>query len=135
MSSHLVVFVNLVHAALTLNLSDNLTGILHDDLVGLEAAVAANAVTTIRSLDNLNTNSVLAAPRSTGCEISESTVGAMLLPDIAVVLVALVQHDSVLAAFATTVLRLANALGRVIVEVRRLAPVVLGVANEAIYIG
>ena len=53
--SYLVILVYLIHTAVTFFFRDDLTSIFHDDLVWFEAAVGADAIATVRSLDDLNT--------------------------------------------------------------------------------
>lgn len=129
--TYVVVFVDLIHSSVALFFCDNLTSIFHDNLVRFEAAVAAHSVTTVRGLDNLDTDTILAAFGSTSGQGRKGTVCAKFFAQAAVALVTLVKHYTVLAIVTTTVLRRANTFGYV-VEVRGLAPVVLGIADESI---
>ncbi len=124
-------FVDLIHSPVALFLCYNLTSIFHDDLVRLEAAVAADSVTAVRRLDNLDTDAILAALGSTSSQGRKGTVCAQVFAQVAVPLIALVEHDAVLAVVTTALVGRANAFGDV-VEVRSLAPVVFGVANESV---
>lgn len=108
--SYLVILVNLPHTAFTLVCSDNLSRVLHNNLVRLEATVASHAITTIRSLDDLNTNSVLAALVSTSCKIRKGTVLAMSSASIAIGVITLIKHNAVLAALRATVFGSADTL-------------------------
>lgn len=85
--------------------------------MGLKAAIAANAMATIRSLDYFNADPVLSTPVSAGSEVCEGSVLAECWPDITVGRVTLVEHDSVLAALGAAILRGADAFGLVVVEV------------------
>lgn len=131
-STYFIVLVLLIHATLTLGLSDDLTRVLHDDLVGLETAVAPHAVSTIRGLENLNTNAESTTLLGTLSQILECAVLAVVLANIAVGVVALIQHDAVLAVLGATIVGLADALRLVILEVISLSPVGTGISDEAI---
>ena len=120
--THIVVLVLIVHASFTFLLRDDFTGVLHDDLIGLEIAVAPDTVATVRSLDHFNTNTILATLAATCCQISKGAIVAMLLSDVAVVVIAFVKHDSVLAVVAAAIFRATHTLG--VVEGRDLAPVI-----------
>jgi hypothetical protein len=117
-----VVLVDLVHATIALVNGDDLARVLHDDLVGLEAAIRADAVASIRCLDHLDADAVLAALGLALREVGEGAVRAVFFADVAVALVAFVEHNPVLAVFGAAVLLGAYALGE-IAQVRRLLPV------------
>ncbi|KAI6763614.1 hypothetical protein HG531_013002 [Fusarium graminearum] len=108
--THLVVFIDLRHAALTLLLGNDFTSVLHDDLVRPEASIASYTVSTVRGLDHLNTNSILSAPVSSCCQIRERTVGAIFLASVAILLIAFIQHNSVLTTLAATIFWLTDTL-------------------------
>lgn len=65
LKTYIIVFVIFIHTSIALFLSDNLTGILNDDLVCLKATIATDTVTTIRSLNHFNPNSILATTSPT----------------------------------------------------------------------
>jgi hypothetical protein len=130
--TYLVILVDFVHSSFAFLLGDDLARILHDDLVRLEAAIAADAVAAVGRLDDLDSHAVLAAPGSPGCQVGKGSIRAARLADVAVCVVALVEHDSVLARLAAAVLWLAYTLGLIIEDVRHLFPDFLGLANEPI---
>lgn len=125
-------FVFFSHSSLALFLGDNLTSILHDDLVRAEAAVASHAVATIRRLDDFYTNAILATLGTSCLQIGKGSVVADFLAHVAVVLVAFVKHAAVLAVLAAGVVRLAYTLGLVISPMVTLSPVVFRVANKSV---
>lgn len=59
--TYFVLFVNFFHAPITLIFSDDLTGILHNDLVCIEASVTSYTITAILSLDDFDADSVFAS--------------------------------------------------------------------------
>ena len=63
--THLVVLVVFIHSSIAFVFCDNFSSIFDDDLVGFKATVASNAVTTIRSLDNLYADSILSTTLAT----------------------------------------------------------------------
>jgi hypothetical protein len=129
-ATNLIVLVFVVHASLALFLRDDLTRVFHNDLIRVEVAIAANAIATVRGLDNLDANTVLAAFASTSHEIGKGAVVAKLLANIAIVVVAFVEHDSVLAILATAIVGSAHTLR--VVEHWEFAPIVLRITNETI---
>lgn len=129
---YLVVLIHFIHPPLTLLLGDNLSGVFHDDLVGAEAAIAPDAVAPIARFYHLNTNAEPSTLLSPILEELEGAVGAMGEADIAVRLVALVEHDAVLALVSTALLGLADTLGLVVLEVRSLFPVGTSTTNEPV---
>ena len=131
--THLIVFVLLVHAPFAFGLCDDLTSVLHDDLVGLKASIASHTVATINSLDNLNANAKSTAFLGSRSQLLESAIVTIFFANIAVGFIALIQHDAVLAVLSTTILRLANALGLIILEMISLSPVRPSVSDEAIW--
>jgi hypothetical protein len=129
---YLVVLIHLIHPPLTLFLGDDLSSVFHDDLVGAEATIAPDAVAPIARFYDLNTNAEPATLLGSILKELEGAVGAMGEADIAVRLVALVQHDAVLALVATALLGLADALRLVVLEVRCLLPVGASTTNESV---
>jgi hypothetical protein len=130
--AYLIILVNLIHSSFAFLFRNNLTRVLHDDLVRPEAAVAADAVASVRRLDHLDSDAVLAASSPPSREVSKCSVRAEGPADIAVCVVAFVKHDSVLAALAASVFRVAHTLGLIIENVWHLLPDFLGSANESV---
>lgn len=131
-STYLVIFVDFIHSSFTFFFGNDLARILHDDLVRLEAAIAADAIAAVGRLDDLDTHAILATSSSTSGELRKRAVRAILLANVAVGLVAFIQHDPVLAALAAAVLWLAHTLGLIIEDMRHLFPDFLGFANESV---
>lgn len=129
--TYIVVLVDFVHSSLTLLFRDNFSRVFHDNLVRLEAPVAADSVSTVRCLDHLNANTVFPALISPSCEICKGTVRTVLLSNAAVAVVAFVEHNSILAIVPAAVFGLADTLGHVVI-VGGLPPNILGVSNESV---
>lgn len=130
--TYLVVLVLGFHAIAAFLVCDNLTRVLHDDLVRRKATVGADAIATVCRLDDLNTNAVLSTARLSLLKIGKGAVRAVFAPNVAVLLVTLVEHNSVLTALATAIVGCANALG-LVQEMRCLLPVDDGIADETVY--
>jgi hypothetical protein len=128
----LVVFVYLVHPAITLFLGDNLARVLHDDLVGFEAAVGTHSITSIFRLEHFNTGPVSTTFLGTLLKILESSVGTQGLADVAVGLVAFIQHDPVLTLLCASIFGLTHALGLEVIKVRSLLPIRGSVTDETV---
>ena len=108
MQTYLVVLVILIHASITFIFCNNLASILDDDLMRVKAAVASYAVAAISSLDDFDTNPVLATALPAFLQISEGAIGAMTLTGCAIVVITFVEHDSVLAILIASTLWGAN---------------------------
>lgn len=121
--THFVVLVLLVHPALALGFGNDLSCVLHDDLVGFESAIASYTVATVRGLDDLDTHTIGTTLLGAFLQVLERAVLAAVFADIAVGVVALIQHDAVLTILCASVVTLANTLRLVVLEVIRLAPV------------
>lgn len=130
--AYLIVLVLLVHAAIAFLLRDNLTRILHDDLIRFKTAVRANTIASVLGLDDFHTNSEFAASLRPLLQSRKSAVLAQVRTNIAVGLITLIQHDAILAALTTAIFGRANALGLIIFEMRRLLPVSSSIANKSI---
>ena len=128
--THIFVLVHLVHTALTFQLSDDFSRVLHNDLIWAEVAVAAHTVSAVGCLHDFHANAVLAALVAASSKLCKCSILTVLGSNVAVVLVAFVEHDAVLAILGATIPRRANALG--VTEMRNFAPVILRVANEAV---
>jgi hypothetical protein len=110
--TYIIVLIVLIHAPVTFIFRNDFSSVLNDDLISIEASIASHSIATINRLDNLNTNSILAAPFTTLLKISKGTVGAILTACSTVGIVTLVEHDSVLAIFITSTFGSAHALRR-----------------------
>ena len=95
---YLIILVPVLHPIITLILRDNLTRILHNNLMWFEGPIAANAVTSICSLDDLDANIVFAPFLVAFLELLKAAVAATLGANIAISIVALVEHVAVQAA-------------------------------------
>lgn len=99
------------HSFLTLRLGDNLTRVLHNNLVGLKGAVAPNTVPTIRRLDDFHADVVLASSLGPLLELLETAVTA-LLTHSAITFITLVEHVAVLTLLVAARFWRAHALGQ-----------------------
>ena len=106
--SYLIVLVVLIHTAIAFIFRNNLTSVLNDYLMRVEAAIATNSIPTIRSLDHFDTNSVLATSPAAFLEISKCTICAVSTTSAAISIITLVEHDSVLAINVTSTVWSAN---------------------------
>lgn len=98
--TYVVVFVYCPHPLLALKLGENLAGVLHNNLVGLEGTVAADAIPAIFCLDDFDSNVILASglgPMLKTLKIPVTALGTQ--PAVAVV--TLVEHIAVLAVLIT----------------------------------
>jgi hypothetical protein len=85
--------------------------------VRLEATVAADTVAAVRGLDNLDADVILAAFGSTSHQVSKGAVCAVSPPNVAVPVIALIEHAAIQTALAATVLWLALATGHVLEKI------------------
>jgi hypothetical protein len=108
--TNLVGLVFFVHSALALGLGNDLAVVFHNDLAGFEAAVAPDAVAAVRRLEHLNADPVLVTPEPALRQVGKRAIGAVRPANVAVCVVALVQHAAVLAAVSAAILGIANAL-------------------------
>lgn len=131
-STYLIALILLVHSALTFSLCDDLTGVFHDDLVRLEASVASNSITAICGLDDLHANAEATALLGPRIQPLESAVLTVLLANVAIRIVALVEHYAVLAVLSTPILGLANTLRLIVLEVISLSPVCSSISDKSI---
>lgn len=104
------------HSFLTLCLSDNLTRVLHNDLVGLKGAVTPNTVPTIGRLDDFHADVVLASSLGPLLKLLETAV-ATLLTHPAITFITLVEHVTVLTFLVAARFWRAHALGQLTVLV------------------
>jgi hypothetical protein len=103
--THIIVLVVLIHPAIALIFGDNFTGVLNNDLMSGERAIAANTVATIFCLNYFNSNSVFATTSTTFLQIREGTIRAAIATRSTVGIITLVKHDSVLAVLVTPAFR------------------------------
>lgn len=101
--THLVVLVVFIHATIALIFSDDFTSVLDDDLVRIKASIASYTITSIRSLDDFNADSVLSATFAALLQISKSAVLTMRAACPAVRVITLIEHDSVLTIHIASV--------------------------------
>lgn len=98
---YLVLLVYSAHTFLALSLSNDLAGVLHNDLVRLKGAVTANAVSTIWGLDHLNTHVIFASGLSSLLELFEVPI-ATLRTYAANPVIAFIEHVAVLTELIAT---------------------------------
>lgn len=79
---------------------DDFSGVFHNDLVWLKGSIAAHPISTIRCLDDLNSDVVLAASFRPVLEFVEVSVST-LWSKPAITTITLVKHVSILAVFVT----------------------------------
>ena len=125
------VFIALFHAVITLILSYYLTCIFYDDLIRLKSSICPNAVASIDSFHDLNSNPVFAPGLAPLSQIRKSTICAMIGPNLAVVIVTFIQHETVVAIFAAT--GLWRTLARRILLGFGFLPYISCIANKNIY--
>jgi hypothetical protein len=111
LKTYLVVLVIFIHPSVTFILGDNLSSVLNNDLMRIEAAIRSNTITTILGLDNLDSNSVLAARFPSLLQISKSTVCAPIATSCTIRIITFIKHDSILTIFVTTAFWCAYTLG------------------------
>lgn len=97
--SYLVVSIFFLHSPLTLFLCNDLARILYNDLAGLESAARSNTKPFVDRLDQLYAHVVLVASLVAFFQVGETSVLAELGADVAVAVIALVEHISVLTVF------------------------------------
>lgn len=99
-ATNLVVLVDSPHPPFAFGLSQNLAGILHDDLVRLKGTVAAHSISTVWCFDNFDANVVFPSSLAALFELLEASVPAFASqPAIAVV--AFVKHVAILTVLVT----------------------------------
>lgn len=111
--SHLVFFVDLLHTPLTLRLSDDLTSIFDDDLMGSERPHCSDTVPTAFGLHDLDAV-VISIPFTSSLELCKRAVSAFLCCESTICTVALIRHDAVMTGFSTSILRITIALRRIL---------------------
>lgn len=107
-NTHFIVLVYSPHSPLTLPLVDDLTCVLHNNLIWFKAAIAANAIASICSLYNLNSNIILAASLGAMFKLIETAVTAFWAQST-IATVTFVEHITVLAVLVTTSILSAHA--------------------------
>lgn len=109
---YLIIFIVFIHSTITLLFCDYFTGIFDNDLMSSEAAIGPYTITAIRGLDYLNTNPILSPAFPALSQLGERTVVAEIPADGAVGVIALIQHNFVLAVVIATRFRAAYAFRR-----------------------
>lgn len=109
---HLIVLVLVFHAIIALILRDNLSCIFDDDLMWFEGSITSDTIATIRCLDHLDSNVVFAPPFVPFLELLEATIAATIGADIAVGIIALVEHMTIKAIVITSTSERTDASGR-----------------------
>lgn len=127
--THVVILVHSAHPPLTLRLCDDLSSILDNDLIRLECSIAADTITTVGSLDDLNADVILAARFRPLLELTEIAIPTFWTQS-AITAVALVKHVTVLAVLITASLFLAHASGQL--ELLVCSPLFGSVTNKDI---
>lgn len=109
--SYLGILITPVHTVVTLLLSDDLAGILNNDLLRIESAVCADTVAAVESFAYLNPDAILTTSFCSLAERFEGTVSAVLGADVAIAIITLVEHRAVVASFIASRIGLAVAFG------------------------
>ena len=97
----LSIFVAPVHTRVTLLLGDDLARIFHDYLIWGKATIGTNAIATIDSLDDFDANIEFSPCLVPFLKVSKATVGAAVFANIAIAVVALIKHETVVALLVT----------------------------------
>lgn len=97
-TTYVIVLVDRSHPFLTLKLSEDLSGVLDNDLVWLKGTIAADAISAICRFDDLDTNIVLTPGLSAMLQALEVSIAA-LGTQSTVPVVTFVEHVAVLAVF------------------------------------
>lgn len=100
-SSHLIVLVNRPHSTFALLLSNDLAGVLHNDLVRLEGAIATNPISAIRGLNDLYTDVVFASCLDALLQFLETAIPAVRAK-ATVGVITFVEHVPILAVLIAT---------------------------------
>lgn len=87
---------------MTLGFSNDLSSILDYNLTLIKASISADAIATVLGLNNLNSDTILAALAPSFLKISKGTIIAELSANGAVFIIAFVEHHAVIASFATS---------------------------------
>lgn len=93
------VLVTTMHTIVTFFLSNNLARVFNNDLIRFERAVGTNPVAAVDCFAYLDTNVVLTASLCTFAEGLEGTIGAVIGADVAIAIIAFVEHETVMAIF------------------------------------
>ena len=109
---YLCIFVELMHALITFFLSDDLASIFHDDLVWLKCPIRPNAMSTINGLADFDTDSVFPTSFGSLTQLFKGTICAMFWSDVAIAIVAFVEHEAVETILIATAFRSTDAFGR-----------------------
>jgi hypothetical protein len=128
--TYFIVFVYCPHPPLALKLGDDLARILHNNLIGLEGTIAADAISAICCLDDFDSNVILASglgPVLQALEISVTALGTQP----AVTVVTLIEHIAVLTVIITASVFRTHASGQLEVFVR--FPETSGITNKDIW--
>lgn len=110
--TYLIVLVYRSHSPLAFSLSDDFTRVFHNDLVGLECAVAANSVAAILCFNDLDTNVVLATDFGSVLKLFKAPI-ATVRAQPAIAIITLVQHVPILAIFVAASLLRTHTVGQV----------------------
>jgi hypothetical protein len=111
--AYLVFFVDLLHAPLALRLCDDLSGILHNDLVRFKCSHSTHAIAPIFGVQNLYAI-VITIAFGTSPEFCKRPVTAQFRGKWTVRVITLVCHDAIVASFTTAIFRITIALGGIL---------------------
>lgn len=102
MDRYLVVFVPVFHALFAFVLRNNLSCVFDNDLVWLKCTIASDTVSPICCLDDFDADVVLPALFVALLETFKGPIVAVIGADVAVCVVAFVEHVPVQAVVITT---------------------------------
>lgn len=108
--SDLAIFVKILHPSITFILRNDFTCIFDDNLVRLKATITPDTMPTIKGFNNLNPTIIFPPGLGPLPKIFEAAVCAVVGSNIAVRVVALVEHKSVEALFTASALQCTNTL-------------------------
>lgn len=115
--THIIALVHGPHSLLTLPLGDNLSCVLHNNLIRLKSAITSDAIASIWSLNDLDSYIVLATGLGSVLELIEVAV-TTLWTQSTVAVVTLVEHIAVLTVLVATSFFKAHASRKLQVLVR-----------------
>lgn len=130
-NTYLVITVLLSHAALALILRDDFSSILHNDLIRLESSASSHTKALLLSLHHIHANAESSTLLASLLEVSELSIAAPLHIEMAIGVIALIEHVLILAALITACLRGADTARRG--KGLMLFPFDRCIANEPIY--
>lgn len=106
--AYLIIFVAILHPLIALILCDDLASILDNDLVWFKRPITADAISTISCLDHFDPDIILSTLLVPLLETFKCPIVAVLGADVAVGVVAFVEHVAVQTVVITAEFEGAN---------------------------